>query len=222
MPLSTYALSPAEAAARAREQKRCLTIILAVASLVGPELDGRSRERMERLRAAANRLRDLLNADIDESGDGTSEVDVRTLFEDVCELARLRAEDAGVKLVLDCGGGSIRAVEPEMQEALFNVVAAAIDATPPRRTVSMHTELRPDGGQVWTIRDGSGGVGETRGARRIEPGRAGTGVALAAAIVRRHGGELRSHSARGRGTTVTIELPGAGRTQEERHGNDMG
>jgi signal transduction histidine kinase len=206
MPLSTYALSPAEAAARAREQKRCLAIILAVASLVTPELDGRSRERMERLRAAAQRMRDLLSADIDESGDGTSEVDVRTLFEDVCEMARERAHEARVELVLDCGGGSVRVVEAEMEEALFNVVTAAIDATPPRRAVWIRTELGPGGGQVWTIRDGSSS--ETRGARRIEAGRAGLGVALAAAIVRRHGGALRSHSARGRGNTVTIELPG--------------
>ena len=83
-----------ESAARAHEQKNCLSIILAVASLVTPELSDGTRERMERLRAAAHRIRDLLNADLDESGEGGRDIEVRRLFDAVCEGLRDRAEAA--------------------------------------------------------------------------------------------------------------------------------
>ena len=205
-----------ESAARAHEQKNCLSIILAVASLVTPELSDGSRERMERLRAAAHRIRDLLNADLDESGDGGRDIEVRRLFDAVCESLRDRAEAAKVELVLDCGGGTLRACEGELREALFNLISNAVEATPPHRSVVIHTEVTADGDQVWSIHDS--GMGMRREVldqigvphRTFRRGGSGLGVALARAIVNRHGGSLRFDSTRGRGTTVTIHLPRAG------------
>jgi signal transduction histidine kinase len=195
-----------------------LSIILAVASLVTPELSDGSRERMERLRAAAHRIRDLLNADLDESGDGSRDIEVQTLFEAVCENLRDRVEAANVELVLDCGGGFIRASEGELREALFNLISNAVEATPPRRSVLIHTEMTADGELVWSIHDSGAGirrevldqVGVPH--RSFRRGGSGLGVALARAIVHRHGGSLRFDSARGRGTTVTIHLPRAGQS----------
>ncbi len=211
-----HATHVSESAARAHEQKNCLSIILAVASLVTPELSDGSRERMERLRAAAHRIRDLLNADLDESGDGGRDIEVRRLFDAVCESLRDRAEAASVELVLDCGGGSLRACEGELREALFNLISNAVEATPPHRSVFIHTEVTADGDQVWSIQDS--GVGMRREVldqigvphRTFRRGGSGLGVALARAIVNRHGGSLRFDSIRGRGTTVTIHLPRAG------------
>ena len=205
-----------ESAARAHEQKNCLSIILAVASLVTPELSSGGRERMERLRAAAHRIRDLLNADLDESGDGDRELDVHTLLESVCESLRDRAEAAGVRVVLECGGGFIRAHEGELREALFNLISHAVEATPPRRSVFIQPSTTADGDQVWSIHDSGAGmradvldqIGVPH--RSFRRGGSGLGVALARAIVNRHGGSLRFDSIRGRGTTVTIHLPRAG------------
>ena len=204
-----------ESAARAHEQKNCLSIILAVASLVTPELSDGGRERMERLRAAAHRIRDLLNADLDESGDGGRDIEVQHLFDAVCESLRDRAEAAKVMLVVDCRGGFIRAREGELREALFNVISNAIDATPPHRSVFIHTETTADGDQVWRIQDS--GIGMRREIldqigvphRSFRRGGSGLGIALARAIVNQHGGSLRFDSTRGRGTTVTIHLPRA-------------
>ncbi|MBX3200287.1 MAG: HAMP domain-containing histidine kinase [Labilithrix sp.] len=209
-----------DSAARAHEQKNCLSIILAVASLVTPELSEESRTRMERLRAAAHRIRDLLDADLDESGDGPRDVEVRRLFDAVCESLRDRAEAARVSLVVDCGGGRLSAFEGELREALFNLIANAVEATPAHGSVFIRTEVTTDGDQLWSIHDS--GVGMRRDVlaqlgvphRTFRRGGSGLGVALARAIVHRHGGALRFDSGRGRGTTVTIRLPRAGHPPE--------
>jgi signal transduction histidine kinase len=172
---------------------------------------------MERLRAAAHRIRDLLNADLDESGDGTSDVDVQRLFDAVCESLRDRAEAANVALVVDCEGGSLRASEAELREALFNLISNAVDATPAHRAVFIHTEITATGDQEWRIRDSGVGMGreilDQLGVphRSFRRGGSGLGVALARAIVHRHGGTVRFESTRGHGTTVTICLPQAPR-----------
>jgi len=206
-----------ESAARAHEQKNCLSIILAVASLVTPELSDGSRQRMERLRAAAHRIRDLLNADLDESGEGGRDIEVQRLFDAVCESLRDRAEAAQVELVLECGGGYVRACEGELREALFNLISNAVEATPPHRSVFIQTATTSEGDQVWTIHDSGAGmrpeVLDQLGTphRSFRRGGSGLGVALARAIVNRHGGSLQFDSVRGRGTTVTIHLPREGR-----------
>jgi signal transduction histidine kinase len=202
-----------ESAAGAHEQKNCLSIILAVASLVTPELSHAGRERMERLRAAAYRIRDLLDADLDESGDGISDIDVHALMLTVCESLRDRAEAAKVDLILECGRGCLRGSWGELREALFNLVSNALEATPPHRSVHINTEITSEGDQIWRIHDS--GVGMHREVleqigvphRTFRRGGSGLGVALARAIVNRHGGSLHFDSARGRGTTVTIVLP---------------
>jgi signal transduction histidine kinase len=199
-------------AARAHEQKNCLSIILAVASLVTPELSKEGRERMERLRAAANRMRDLLNADLARAED-LADVDIGELFSAVCESLRDRAEAANVPIVVKCGGGAVRASEADLKEALFNLVSNAIEATPAERRVFIHTEISATGDHEWRIHDSGAGmhsemlsqVGIPR--RSFREGGSGFGVALARAVIERHGGSLRFDSVCGTGTTVTITLP---------------
>lgn len=235
----TSSMQPAaivsDSAARAHEQKNCLSIILAVASLVTPELPDSARARMDRLRAAAYRMRDLLDDDLVEPVHRTSDVDVLRLFDTVCERLRDRADAARVSLRLDCGGGSLRAREAELREALVNLVSNAIEATPVGGVVLIRTECTADGGQSWTIRDS--GVGMRREVldqigvpyRSFRRGGSGLGIALARAIVSRHGGSLSFESVCGRGTTVTVHLPEDGaspsanrafedRSHDETHG----
>lgn len=204
-----------DSAARAHEQKNCLSIILAVASLVTPELSDGGRERMERLRAAAHRIRDLLDPDLAETSldERIGEVDVQRLFDGVCERLRDRAAAAQVALVVDCSGGHVRAVGAELREALFNLIANALEATPAGKAVFIHTDTTPEGDQLWSIHDAGAGmppdvldrIGVPH--RTFRPDGSGLGVALAKAIIRRHGGSLRFDSVCGRGTTVSIFLP---------------
>lgn len=221
MTSSTHRPTPvSESAARAHEQKNCLSIILAVASLVTPELSDGGRERMERLRAAAHRMRDLLNADLDEPDDDVCDVEVKRLFDVVCESLRDRAEAARVELVLACDGGHLRGRESELREALFNLISNAVEASPPHRSVSVRTETTTNGDQRWTIHDSGEGMrreildqlGVPR--RTFRRGGSGLGVALARAIVHRHGGSMQFDSVCGRGTTVTLALPRRGRPPE--------
>lgn len=202
-------------AARAHEQKNCLSIILAVASLVTPELSDGNRARMERLRAAAHRIRDLIDPDLagHPFDHVVTEIDVHDLFESVCEMLRDRAEAAQVALLVDCSGGCVRAVASELREALFNLIANALEATPAGKAVVIHTDTTPEGDQLWSIHDAGVGmppeVVSQLGIphRSFRPGGSGLGIALARAIIRRHGGSLRFDSVLGRGTTVSILLP---------------
>jgi two-component system phosphate regulon sensor histidine kinase PhoR len=208
-------------AARAHAQKNCLSIILAVASLVAPELSESDRERMARLRAAANRIADLLNEDLDETANDatTGEVDVERLFSVVCGSLRDRADAAHVALVVKCHGGHVRGVERELHEALFNLIANALEATPPGRAVFVDADLTPDGGHLWTIHDSGPGmkrevfdhIGTPH--RKVRPGGSGLGVALASAVVAKLGGTLEYDTAPGRGTTVAIRLPREARVE---------
>jgi signal transduction histidine kinase len=218
---TTSATSVSESAERAHEQKNCLSIILAVASLVTPELNGPSRARMERLRAAAHRIRDLLSEELDESGDdGTRDVDVERLFGRVCESLCDRAEAARVALVVDCGGGHVRGVEAELREALFNLIANAVEATPAHGAVYIRAESTLDGEQVWSIHDSGKGMKSEvleelhagrlgQRPRSFRPGGSGLGVALSRAIVHRNGGSMAFDVVPGRGTTITIRFPPA-------------
>lgn len=215
MTTMSWAVPVSDRAARAHAQKNCLSIILAVAALVAPELSEVNRERMERLRAAAHRIADLLNDDLDETANDATmdEVDVERLFSVVCGSLRDRADAAHVALVVKCQGGHVHGVELELHEALFNLIANALEATPAGRAVFVDADTTNDGGQRWTIHDSGRGMNrevvDQIGIphRKFRPGGSGLGVALATAVVNKLGGTLEYDSGLGRGTTVTISLP---------------
>jgi signal transduction histidine kinase len=211
-------------AARAHAQKNCLSIILAVASLVTPELSAENRERMGRLRAAALRIADLLNDDLDETANDAvaDEIDVERLFSAVCGSLRDRADAAHVALVVKCQGGCVRGVERDLHEALFNLIANALEATPPGRAVFVDADAAADGGHSWTIHDSGAGMKQEvvdqigMPHRKVRPGGSGLGVALASAVVHKLGGTLEYDSDVGRGTTVAIRLPREARIEVSR------
>jgi signal transduction histidine kinase len=215
MTTKTSVAPVSERAARAHAQKNCLSIILAVASLVAPELTGPSRERLERLRAAALRIATLLRDDLDETANdaATDVVEVESLFSVVCGALRDRADAAHVALVVKCHGGRVHGVELELREVLFNLIANALEATPPGRAVFVDADLTPDGGHHWTIQDSGKGMKteeiEQIGVphRSFRPGGSGLGVALAQSTVAKLGGTLRYESGLGHGTTVIIDIP---------------
>jgi hypothetical protein len=184
-------------AARAHEEMNALSVISSVASLLAPGLSERDRVRMERL----NRAVDRSGISFETMSTGTrfhchsvpQPIDVEALVRGVCELLRERAEDAGIRIVVDCGGGLLDGDAAPLEETLFELVGNAIDATLPGRAVHLETRVTSAGDQVWTIQ----GSGAARPARLM----------LSASVAMSYGGSLAFESREGEGTTVRVWLP---------------
>jgi signal transduction histidine kinase/CHASE3 domain sensor protein len=111
--------------------------------------------------------------------------------------------------------------EPEVRDALMNLVFNAIDAMPAGGTLSMRTSHSPTG-VVVAIRDTGVGMSEDVRQRCLEPffttkGERGTGLGLAMVygMVQRHGAALDVESAPGRGTGMRLTFPLAPSTDED-------
>ena len=135
-----------------------------------------------------------------------------SLVSDTLVLLSGRADDAGVKLYAE-GDAAVDADPGRLKDALLNLVANAIEATPPGGEVVV--EVRPGGeGRIEiVVRDtGRGMPADTL--RRIgtpffttrEDG-TGLGVVLARTAIAQHGGSLRYESEQGKGTRVSVTLP---------------
>jgi signal transduction histidine kinase len=135
------------------------------------------------------------------------------LADEVLLLLGTQASGAGV--TLRRRGEARLEVDPRcLREALFNLVANGLAATPPGGSVEVDIAER-DGVAVLAVRDS--GRGMTREVlERVgtpffttrEQG-SGLGVALARAAFVQHGGSLEYASAEGQGTTATGTLPRA-------------
>jgi len=211
---------PSARAARAHAMKNCVSVIAALCGLAERETAGSSRDRWAHVQSAARRLRELLVEDlaadsaqnVAERRTDTNPCCIEGLVKSVTERLEARAEEAGVQLNVDCGGGAIQAEEAALGEALFNLVANAIEATPRGGAVNLETRRLPDGHQRWVLHDTGYGITDDQLARLGLPyqsrkrGGSGLGFALARAAIARHGGLLRIESRRGSGTSITVLL----------------
>ena len=202
--------------------KNCLSVITAVAWLVEGELTPRGRQRLERLEAATERLRGLVADDLDEKPAAEDDrcptrrmTYVDALVRDVAARLADRAEHADVHLATECGGGRIVGDESDLKEALFNVVANAVEATPPGGQVTIRTEVTVEADHVWVVKDTGCGIPSHqlpmlgRPFATGRPGGSGLGLAFARKVVAEHGGLVHVESTVGLGTTVSLWLPSA-------------
>lgn len=126
-----------------------------------------------------------------------------------------RASDARVRLL--ARGDATAEVDPRrLKDALLNLVANAIEATPPGGEVVV--EVRPSAGQAEiVVRDTGRGMPREILRRLGTPffttrqDGTGLGVALARSAIALHGGSLRYESEPGKGTTVRATLPSRSR-----------
>jgi two-component system, NtrC family, sensor histidine kinase HydH len=207
-------------AARVHAMKNSVSVLLALCHLAERGGCGGDQERWRMVRSAAGRLRGLL---AEELAAGSVEAEPESRFEaercnvgglvrSAAERLEARADEAEVHLEIDCGGGTIHADRASLGEALFNLMANAIEATPPGGTVHLETRHAPNGDQQWILKDTGHGIPADqlaslgRACRTGKQGGSGLGVALARATIARHGGLLRIESEGGSGTTVTILL----------------
>jgi two-component system, NtrC family, sensor histidine kinase HydH len=138
-------------------------------------------------------------------------VDLGALVSDTLLTLSGRAENARVRLCAR-GDAAIEADPRRLKEALFNLVANAIEATPSGGEVVVEVCYARDAIEIAIQDSGRGMPPEVL--RRLgtpffttrEDG-TGLGVMLAREVVAQHGGTLRYESVPGKGTTVRATLP---------------
>ncbi|BDG01891.1 sensor histidine kinase [Anaeromyxobacter oryzae] len=138
-------------------------------------------------------------------------VDLGPLVSDALLVLSARAESARVRLRTS-GDATVEADPRRLTEAVLNLVANAIEATPAGGEVSVQVRSSAGGAEI-VVRDTGRGMhpetlrrlGTPFFTTRVDG--TGLGVVLARSVLARHGGSLRYESEPGRGTTVRATLP---------------
>ncbi len=202
----------------AHELKNPLASIKGLVQLVARNPDGdRSRERLDVVQTEIERMEAILAEYLSFSRPledlRPQEVDLSHVAADAGAVVAGRIDHGGLTLKIDGRRAPIEGDPRRLKEALLNLLANAIEATPDGGTIVMSTEPTEDGGARLVIRDTGRGIARGDLDRlgtscfTTRDGGTGLGVMLAHTAIAQHGGALRYASELGRGTTVTIELP---------------
>jgi len=168
-----------------------------------------SAERMKRM---LGRLRSLAHADEDVPL-RRELVDLAELTADVVRAYTAQAATSGVDLVsVVAAPARVNADKDLLREAVANLVDNAVRVSPRGAEVKLSVE-RGLAGPVIAVADHGPGIEEDRLPRLFErfqrsDSGSGLGLAIARRVVERHGGTIKVKTARGAGSTFTIELPG--------------
>ncbi len=206
----------------AHELKNPLASIKGLVQLVARSTESaKNQERLEVVRSEIVRMETILaeylsfSRPLDELR--PQPVDVAALVADVITVIAGRAEQATIAVAVDTRPAKIAADPRRLKEALLNLLANAIEATPAggRIAVIARPADGADGGAMIEVRDTGRGIKPDDLARlgtsffTTRDGGTGLGVVLAHNVVAQHGGTMHYASAPGRGTSVTIRLPPA-------------
>lgn len=171
------------------------------------------------LGALARELRraELLDAPASPPADGAPPfvvVDARELVEEVARRVREHSGGRDVPVEIRCTSRGARVQPVAFSAALFELLENAVRASHDGQSVLVDVRDTGHGDVLWQIQDAGAGISE-QGLASLgqlplagSSGSAGLGVALAWAIIERHGGLLRFESAPGVGTTAIIWVPG--------------
>jgi signal transduction histidine kinase len=204
----------------AHELKNPLAAVKGLVQLVARAPDGdRSRERLDVVLGEISRMEVILQEYLSFARPledlMPQQVDLADVAEDVAAVLAGRAEQAKVVLAVAGPPVRLRGDPRRLKEALLNLVANAIEFTPPGGRVEI--EVAPDaaGGGRMAVRDTGRGIAPDDLARvgtsffTTRDTGTGLGVVLAKNVVAQHGGSFQLNSTPGHGTTVTIQLPSA-------------
>jgi signal transduction histidine kinase len=201
----------------AHELKNPLSAIKGLVQLLARgAADERSRERLEVVVGEVSRmetiLRDYLTFARPLEDLHLGPVELGAIADDVLAVLEARAGTAGVSLARTGGRVVARGDARRLKEALLNLVANALEATPQKGSVEVGVSA-DDSQAVILVRDTGKGMNAEHLARLGTPffttrdGGTGLGVVLARAAIRQHGGDLRFESEVGHGTVATVRLP---------------
>jgi signal transduction histidine kinase len=214
MPLAAVR-EPNDLDARNHAIKNCAAVILGLAQTLERHVDPLARSRVAQLVDASRRMAKLVAPAARPCELALEDVGVEELLRPVVDRLASLAETRTVRLAVDCGGGQVVGDCAELAEALFNVAANAIQASPPNSTVRISTRRSHAGDHEWVVEDSGCGIAPSLlprlGTVGVTTRREGSGLGLALALqaISRHRGNLYVESPRveGRGTTMTIWLP---------------
>jgi signal transduction histidine kinase len=139
-------------------------------------------------------------------------IDLAAISKDVVDVLAGRAAQSDVELTSSPEPLPFHGDSRRLREALINLVANALEATPTGGTVSITCKSQGDGA-VLEVRDSGRGITPEHLARMgtsfftTRANGTGLGVVLAQGVVNQHRGHLQYHSQPGRGTTATIVFP---------------
>jgi len=140
---------------------------------------------------------------------------IREIVEGVLQMASPRLKGHRISLVTDFRDAPPLAVDPDMiRRAVINLVGNAVDAMPGGGELRVGGGPQGTGGYLLEVRDTGTGIAEKDLAKVFEPyfttksTGLGLGLVLTRKIVEAHGGTIVIDSEQGRGTRVTVRLPG--------------
>ena len=190
------------------------------------EYAGYIHEAAQHLTSLINGILDFSKAQVGRLEISPCPVDPDEIVTNCLTLLHQRAEAAGLRLSHDKDDAMpahIIADPLRLKQVLLNLLSNAIKFTPSGGTVSVRAEPA-DGGRLLRLIVSDTGIGMTPeeidvamrpfGQVRsgLERGVEGTGLGLtiSKALVELHGGRMTMRSAKGKGTSVVVELPVAG------------
>ena len=204
----------------AHELKNPLAAIKGLVQLVArtPESD-RTQERLAVVQAEITRMETILREYLSFARPledlAPEPIDLGAIASDIVQVFAGRADQGRISIRVDTRATPLSGDPRRLREALTNLLANAVEATPPGGKIEVRTLPAPGGGGVVEIRDTGRGIS----AENLERlGRSffttrddgtGLGVVLAHGVVAQHGGKLHYASEAGRGTVVTMTLPPA-------------
>ncbi len=200
----------------AHELKNPLTGVKALVQLgLRNPAEAPSRERLEVVEREVTRMQEILQNYLSFSrplqGVKPMRVELGSLVSDTLVGLSARADDARIRLYAQ-GDATLDADPRLIKEALLNLVANGIEATPPGGEVMVEVLPTRDAVDIVVRDTGRGMPPETL--RRIgtpffttRDDGTGLGVVLARSVILQHGGSLRYESEPGEGTRVTVTLP---------------
>lgn len=206
----------------AHEIRNPLSAIGLNTELLAEEIAGTGKEEALRLCEAIGREVDRLEEVTEQylrfarpMQTRLSRDDVGVLVRDLAQFMAPELAATGIELRLDLPEQLPAPIdEPQLRQALLNLVRNAKEAMPEGGTLTLGARLRPESEEVEiTVEDSGEGMSEEAVHRIFEPffttkkSGTGLGLSLTQQIVQQHGGRLECESAPARGTTFRVVLP---------------
>jgi signal transduction histidine kinase len=173
------------------------------------------------LLAIINDILDLSKAEAGKLEMREDIADLRQLIGAALKMVQPRADSGGVTLACEFPAELLCLLcdERKLKQVLVNLLSNGVKFTPSGGRVAV-TVMRRDGDLVIVISDNGIGIADADIAKAFEPfgqvdnrlsrkfDGTGLGLPLATAMIHQHGGSLTLTSEVGRGTTVTVVIPG--------------
>jgi len=147
--------------------------------------------------------------------------EIAAVLQDVLAQARQLPDAQRIDLRDDgrCEAGQVAIDYLLIKQAFLNIIQNAFDAMPQGGSLAVSCAHAAGSVNV-SFSDTGGGIDPSVAARIMQPffttrhRGTGLGLPIAQSIVEAHGGGIRFQSEPGRGTTFTVSLPLAGRSEE--------